>query len=83
MTRFTNYKEEFYFNEVKDIFLYIWKEYFKNCEEFDKNHQIGKDAISIFIDSNKKLLGCWDNTFRNLKIQLYAERDEKILKEKK
>lgn len=83
MTRFTNYEEEFYFNEVKDIFLYIWKEYFKNCEEFDKNHQIGKDAISIFIDSNKKLLGCWDNTFRNLKIQLDKERWGKTWEEEK
>lgn len=70
----TERNEQYFFNEVKDIFLDIFEKYAECCMQYEKNRILKKDAILILINDCKKYFEHFDGGFEGLWWQLMDER---------
>ena len=70
----TERNEQYFFNEVKDIFLDIFEKYAEFCMKYEKNRILKKDAILILINDCREYFDHFDGGFEGLWWQLMDER---------
>lgn len=71
----TERNEQYFFNEVKDIFLGIFEKYSELCMQYEKNRILKKDAILILINDCEEYFDHFDGGFEGLWWQLMDERE--------